>query len=537
MLNLQTGSLFNFFTAKELLPCILLTQCFFVFFFSLKKNVISFSLFYKLILFNFLTIIFLLIKGLYFYKNPFFFNFFYFKKIEFVFFKFFGFFFDKLSLVFLLVVYVIGFFTLVFQNTYLKDYIHKERFFVQLNFFIISMVFLVLSNNWILLLLSWEGLGISSFFLIGFFKNKTGVFKSAFKAFFFNKISDVFILLSFLVYFKLNNGVLLSDGFFFYKNYRDSSAIWLFLMFLTISAFIKSAQFFFFFWLPDSMEAPIPASALIHSATLVSAGIYLLLRFSNFFYNYAQFTNLVFVISISSMILFSLISLNQSDVKKILAFSTISNCAFIYFLISLRELNLSIFFFSLHGFFKSLCFLIFGLLIIFNDHKQDLKNWSKFNFGFNFLLNIFLLQTFFLSGFPATFSYLVKTKILTFYNFNLFCLYLTYFSLFLYSIFSYMYSFRMFFLLNKDNKGYRGECSVNLLDIKNTIVLCLVYFTFIFLYSQTIIFFFLNNSNCFFFILNFFLTPALVFTILKFYKKNLKNLCFLYATIVVLFVF
>ncbi len=535
MLNVQTLGLSIFFNNKVVLPYLLVIQGFLIIFFFFKRLVVGFSIIYKIIIFFFLSIIYLLFSEVYFYKNPFSFNFFYLKKVEFFFFKFFGFTFDKLSLIFLLVVYVIGFFTLVFQNTYLRDYLHKDRFFVQLNFFIISMVFLILSNNWILLLLSWEGLGISSFFLIGFFKNKTSVFKSAFKAFFFNKISDVFILLSFLTYYKLNNSVAILDNYYFYKNYKESLLTPLFIIFLTLSAFIKSAQFIFFFWLPDSMEAPIPASALIHSATLVSAGIYLLLRFSNFFYSYSGFNDLIFIFSIASMLFFSFISLNQSDVKKILAFSTISNCSFIYFLISLREFNLSVFFFSIHGFFKSLCFLIFGLLIIFNNHKQDLKNWGGVNFGFNFLLNVFLAQTFFLSGFPSTFSYLVKTKILTFYNFNLIYLYVTYIGLFMYSLFSYMYSFRMFLLLNKDNGGYWCNYSNNILDIKNTLLICLVYFVFIFLYNQILIFYLLKGMNNFFFILNFFFLPTVFFIFLKFYKRNLKFFCFLYLTLLVIY--
>ncbi len=466
-----------------------------VIFFFLKKNLLNFNFLVKTLLVVISAMSLVLSKEYFNYVNPLTFSAVKVKFFEKNVFFLISFFLDKTSIIFCLVILMISLFTLLFQNNYVFFFVQKERFLMQLNFFIISMVLLVLTNNWVVVLLSWEFLGVSSFFLINFFKNKTSVFKSSFKAFIFNKISDVCLILSFVFFYKINGTFFFNlNSFFFEKDYTALPLHKFFILFLTASAFTKSAQFLFFFWLPDSMEAPIPASALIHSATLVSAGIYLLLRFKNYFICWDGFKALMVVFSAISMLLFSLISLSQSDVKKLLAFSTISNCAFIYFLIFLEEFDIGLFYFSIHGFFKSFSFLIFGFLITVNNHKQDVKDWTKGNFSFNVLFNLFFFQVFFLSGMPLTLSYLVKKKI--FFSINGFVTpYLIYLTYFMYSLFSYFYGIKIYFLLKKKNKSYYRVPSVDFKKAKVTLNLYLSYVTLILLFYSTVIFFLFKNTN------------------------------------------
>ncbi len=485
---------------------------FFVFFSLFNNKYIKYGFYYKVTVFIVFFLFFLLFFKLYIGSGPICICFYFFKKFDFIFIKPFFFYIDTLSLKFLIVILTISIFTIFFQDTYLSFFLHKERFLKQLNFFILSMLLFVLSKNWVLLLFFWECLGISSFFLIGFFKNKTSVFKSAFKAFIFNKISDFSLMLACALYFKIFNDFTICPNFFFFRNFKNSFFFKPFLFFLFLSSMVKSAQFFFFFWLPDSMEAPIPASALIHSATLVSAGIYLYLRFFNFFFLSKHFflINLIFICS--SMLLFSLISLTQTDVKKILAFSTISNCSFIYLLIFLKEFELSIFFFSMHGFLKSLCFLMFGMLIIHNNHTQDLKIWNKFNLGFNFTSSLFCFLILFLGSFPGTLVYEVKSKLKVFPFFNLNTTYVLTLTLFFYSMFSYLYSLKVFFINSYLFKKKKNCEFVDYFNFKNTIQVCFFYTLTIllyFLYFQNKIF--LKNTSCFNLVLLFFLPTILIF--------------------------
>lgn len=355
--------------------------------------------------------------------------------------------FDKLTWLFTFTVYIISFFVHAYQFLYIKDSSHKEQFLIKLNIFILSMIGIVLSSNWLLLLLSWEVLGQSSFFLIGFFKNKPSAFKSSYKAFFFNKISDITLILAFVLYYKCYISVN-------YDNLVISGLISEVIgVLLAITALVKSAQFFFYFWLPDSMEAPIPASALIHSATLVSAGIYLILRFKTFIENNIYTDFILLISSPVTMVLASLIALNQTDIKKLLAYSTISNCAFIYFILYLKNYEISQYYFTIHGIIKSLSFLIAGALIQLQNHQQDIRQWELRNFNEVNLIILLALSLLLLSTTPLTIIYNIKTQINNMHvpsgNWTLYIQ----ICLVLYTINSYLYGIKIFIILI--NKKFR----------------------------------------------------------------------------------
>ena len=280
----------------------------------------------------------------------------------------FSFLIDRSSLVFSVTTYIIGYFTNRYSFIYLKSDKNRTSFLKFLNLFIISMLFLVKTNCILVVVLSWEFLGISSFFLIGHYYNRPYSLKSAFKAFSFNRVSDLFLFLFTVIYLYNYNSFEV-----FIVNEKRCFLEFISFFFLIITASIKSAQGIFFFWLPDSMEAPIPASALIHSATLVAAGIYLCIRFYNVI-NYYYLLQVFLILSgLMSATIFSFIAFLQTDIKRLLAYSTIANCGFIYFLLGSKLVDTALVYFSVHGLLKSSLFMLFGYLIVYNNHVQDFQ--------------------------------------------------------------------------------------------------------------------------------------------------------------------
>ena len=364
----------------------------------------------------------------------------------------FSFYYDNLTFTFLFTIYIISFVVHKYQFSYLNTSPTKENFLIMFNVFILSMVGVVSTSNWFCLLLSWEVLGLSSFLLIGYYKNKPAALKSALKAFTFNKLSDLFLFIAFALYY-------FTYGTFYFVQQPvvTPAAEWI-STFILITAFIKSAQFCFYFWLPDSMEAPIPASALIHSATLVSAGIYLVLRIINLLElsNTSQY--LLLVVPSITMVVTSLIAYNQTDIKKLLAYSTIANCGFIYFLIFLKAYKLALIYFVIHGVVKSFSFLVAGELIVENNHAQDIRKWVNFNLYTKLKLLFLALLLLLLSGIPLSMIYSIKSGL---YYSNCTSGY-TYtwsvVSLILYTLNSYLYGLKVIlFMINKNifYKKYR----------------------------------------------------------------------------------
>lgn len=312
-----------------------------------------------------------------------------------------------------------------YSIVYMRYEVNIIYFIFLLKLFVLSMVTLLWAGNWLTFILGWEMIGISSFLLINFWVNKITTLKSAFKAFTFNKFSDICLIVGFLLI--LNIG-----GFYFNTNYLHLNLInynYLIILnnkinlldFVTIililGSFCKSAQFGFHFWLPDSMEAPVPASALIHSATLVSAGIYLLLRYNILL----QYSNIswYFILIISSFTSFygAIIAGFQTDGKKILAYSTISHCGFLMVSILLFNPLITLLYLLGHGLFKSASFMCIGNLIQSNNNYQDSRLWgNQLNyFFFEFYTLVFCIIN--LSGFPFTINFFTKHFLFFSYNY------------------------------------------------------------------------------------------------------------------------
>lgn len=366
---------------------------------------------------------------------------------------------DNISYSFMLLTSTIGIAVNIYALTYFRYEPNIERLILLLNSFIFSMLLLVSAGNLIVLFLGWELIGITSYLLINFWINRATTFKSSFKAYSFNKFSDCSLFLGILIIilnsknftipFLINNTYIFNE---LVSNFPGQiKLIELFSFFFLSAAFIKSAQVFCHIWLPDSMEAPVPASALIHSATLVSAGIFLILRFLPIF----ELSNYFFFIAglIGSITAFvgGFSALFQTDLKRILAYSTISHCGFLVFLTTSFNVSYVLFYLFIHGFFKASSFLSAGNVIRFSKNYQDIRRMGgywKYLPAELFFLSFSLLN---LSGLPFFFGFYAK-HLLFLESTNFFLSSACMAFLFLAALSGIFYSFKIIFYVFFDTK-------------------------------------------------------------------------------------
>lgn len=391
---------------------------------------------------------------------------------------------------FIFTISLISFFANLLSFFYVNDDKKKKKFLIFLNFFSISMIYFVIQNCIFLFILSWELLGLTSFFLINHYEN-TKSYKSALSAFFFNRVSDMPIfIICFIMIINNNQNISINN--------LDLNSSNIVCFCLIISSFFKSA-IVFFKWLPDSMEAPLPASALIHSATLVSAGIYLNIKYHYFLTN-LEIMNFLKILTILIAIIFSIIAFSQTDIKKILAYSTIANCSFIYNLIFSKNIESALFYFSLHGIFKSLVFISFGYAIILYKHKQDLRSWNNLFDINNKISFLSIIPLACLASIQITPVYFYKSFFLNNFNSSSF-FFLT--NLLLYQIYScssfaYFLKIIKIIFLKKNNKKKTLKYinnNNNILNIFSLILYSFLSFIIIYLNKYNQIFFTNFNIN------------------------------------------
>ena len=368
---------------------------------------------------------------------------------------------DSLSYSYILLVLTIA----VGVNLYLFSYFRYEpnidRFLIFINCFVISMIFLVSSGNLICFYLGWELIGLSSFFLINFWCTRVGTIKSAFKAYTFNKFSDISLLVSILLIIFITYDFNILNFNLQISNYQnkiihflgfDISFIEMVSFFFLISAFIKSAQFGTHIWLPDSMEAPVPASALIHSATLVSAGVFLILRFFPLFElsNYAFY--IIGLVGSFTAFFGGCSAAFQSDAKRILAYSTISHCGFLIFSCISKIPEITIYYLYVHGFFKAAVFLCVGNVIHSSYNYQDFRRFgnSIYYLFFEFFFIIIGLMN--LCGLPFTLGFYMKHFLFLFMIKNFIFFYLILFFIIGGALTGFFYSSRLLFYVFFDFK-------------------------------------------------------------------------------------
>lgn len=294
---------------------------------------------------------------------------------------------DTLSISFIILILTIATAVVFYSFSYFRYEPNVERLVLLLNSFVASMIILVSAGNMIILFFGWEMIGITSFFLINFWMTRMNTVKSAFKAYTFNKVSDSCILFALIIIFNVEPtldilAINQLSSMSFYLDFKfinfDISILEVAAFLLLISAFIKSAQFGFHIWLPDSMEAPVPASALIHSATLVSAGVFLILRLYNLFELTSIVSTLVPFIGAFTAFFGGLSAMFQTDVKRILAYSTISHCGYLMVAATVCHPDITLIYLFVHGFFKALTFLCMGNVIRVASNYQDIRYMGRF---------------------------------------------------------------------------------------------------------------------------------------------------------------
>ena len=321
---------------------------------------------------------------------------------------------DQLTITMLLVVTGIGSLIHIYSAAYMHHDEGFGKFFAYLNLFIFSMLLLVLGGNYLILFIGWEGVGLCSYLLIGFWNQNKSYNDAARKAFIMNRIGDLGLLIGmFLI--VMNFGTLSYQEIFpqvasrFAAN--DPQLLWITAC-LFIGAMGKSAQIPLFTWLPDAMAGPTPVSALIHAATMVTAGIYMVFR-SNPLYSLSPIVlEFICYIGAATALLGALIGLAQNDIKKVLAYSTVSQLGYMFMALGVGAYSTSLFHVITHAFFKALLFLGAGSVIHAMSNEQDIRRMGGLRQALPTTFLTFLIGTIAISGIPPFSGFFSKDEIL-----------------------------------------------------------------------------------------------------------------------------
>lgn len=322
---------------------------------------------------------------------------------------------DQLSTLFLLIITGVGFLIHVYSTAYMHEERkeHFGRYFAYLNLFIFFMLMLVMGANYVMMFIGWEGVGLCSYLLIGFWFKNIDYSKAAKKAFVMNRIGDLgFLLAMFWIISKIgsvNYGDVLSTAGLAKFSTTDIIGITLLLF---VGATGKSAQIPLYTWLPDAMAGPTPVSALIHAATMVTAGIYMIAR-SNALYALAPATNTVIaVIGAATALLAATIALRQNDIKKVLAYSTVSQLGYMFLALGTGSYVAAVFHVMTHAFFKALLFLGSGSVIHAVSGQQDIRLMGGLKSKLPITYITFLIGCLAIAGIPPLSGFFSKDAIL-----------------------------------------------------------------------------------------------------------------------------
>ncbi len=330
---------------------------------------------------------------------------------------------DSLSAVMLVVVTSVSALVHIYSIGYMSHDPHKPRFMAYLSLFTFAMLMLVTADNFIQLFFGWEGVGLCSYFLIGFWFKKESANKAAIKAFVVNRVGDFGFALGIFLIFYLFGTVNYSEVFTKIPNIIDKDLVFLGITFnavdlicllLFIGAMGKSAQILLHTWLPDAMEGPTPVSALIHAATMVTAGVFLVVRCSPI-YEYSDLAlNIITIVGMSTAFFAATVALVQNDIKKIIAYSTCSQLGYMFFATGVGAYNVAMFHLFTHAFFKALLFLGSGSVIHAFKDEQNINNmggvWRKLPYTYSLMI----IGTLALTGFPFLSGFYSKDAIIEF---------------------------------------------------------------------------------------------------------------------------
>ena len=322
---------------------------------------------------------------------------------------------DALSTLFLLIITGVGFLIHVYSASYMhhESKEHFARYFSYLNLFVFFMLLLVMGANFVILFIGWEGVGLCSYLLIGYWFKNTEYNYAARKAFVMNRIGDLaFLIAIFWIISKTGSTsfaeVFSADGL---QNFNSGDITGITLL-LFIGATGKSAQIPLYTWLPDAMAGPTPVSALIHAATMVTAGIYMIAR-SNVLYSLSEVTsNIVAYIGLATALLAATIALKQNDIKKVLAYSTVSQLGYMFLALGVGAYTAAVFHVMTHAFFKALLFLGSGSVIHAMSGEQDIRNMGGLSKKLKLTFFTFTIGCIAIAGIPPFSGFFSKDAIL-----------------------------------------------------------------------------------------------------------------------------
>ena len=321
---------------------------------------------------------------------------------------------DQLSSLFLLIITGIGFLIHIYSIGYMKGDAGFGKYFAYLNLFIFSMLLLVLGSNFIIMFIGWEGVGLCSYLLIGFWYHKKEYSIAARKAFVMNRIGDLgFLVGMFLVFAKV--GVLdftTLEHVSFKAGLADPGYITAIALCFFVGAMGKSAQIPLFTWLPDAMAGPTPVSALIHAATMVTAGIYMITR-AHFIFSFSEAAQtFILIIGLATALVAASIAIRQNDIKKVLAYSTVSQLGFMFMALGVGAYTTAVFHVLTHAFFKALLFLGSGSVIHAMSNEQDIRLMGGLKSKMPITHITFLIGCLAIAGIPPLSGFFSKDEIM-----------------------------------------------------------------------------------------------------------------------------
>ena len=373
---------------------------------------------------------------------------------------------DSLTIIMLLVVTFISTLVHLYSTEYMENDPHLARFMSYLSLFTFFMLLLITANNFLQLFLGWEGVGLSSYLLINFWFTRLQANKAAIKAMLVNRIGDFFLLLAifsiFITFDTLDYDIIFSlipfykDFYFNWGGFYFSTINSICLL-LFFGAMGKSAQIGLHTWLPDAMEGPTPVSALIHAATMVTAGVFLIIRCSFFFEFSPKILKFIIFIGACTAFFAASTGLFQNDMKKVIAYSTCSQLGYMIFACGLSTYDIALFHLSNHAFFKALLFLGSGSIIHAVYNEQDMRKLGGLKSKLPFSYSVILIGSLALIGFPFLAGFYSKDLILEAAyakqtNFSLFCYILGSLSAFCTSFYSTRLLFMVFLTEPNGNK-------------------------------------------------------------------------------------
>lgn len=354
--------------------------------------------------------------------------------------------FDSLTVCMLIPVLIVSFLVHIYSIGYMSNDPHNQRFMSYLNLFTFMMIILVTADNFLVMFVGWEGVGVCSYLLVSFWYTRVAANQSSLSAFLTNRVGDCFLTIGIFAILWTYGNVEYSTAFSLTFN-TNENLIFLIGICLIIGAMAKSSQIGLHVWLPMAMEGPTPVSALIHAATMVTAGVYLLIRSSQLIEMSSTLLMLVLWIGAITTIFSSLIGLYQQDIKKVIAYSTMSQLGMMVIAIGISSYNIALFHLVNHAFYKALLFLGAGAVIHAWADNQDFRKYGGLKYFLPLTYSVMLIASLSLVAFPYMTGFYSKDLILeSLYGQFSFSSYLVYWLATIGAIFTCLYSVKVLYL-------------------------------------------------------------------------------------------